>query len=141
MFPLDKLATLPALRGTETPKAERFRGIFCLRLIALTLSMGLININNSFALNANDPKELKGYAYSKMSWQKFECYNWLIQGESRWNPHARNGSHYGLAQMRNPKVARLNGFQQIDWHLRYLKHRYKNDACLALRHFETKGWH
>ena len=141
MFPLDKLDRLPARRGPKAARRRALRGGYCLRLMSLTIAAVLTNINISFALNANDPKELKGYAYSKMSWQKFECYNWLIHGESRWNPRARNGSHYGLAQMRNPKVARLNGFQQIDWHLRYLDHRYDGDACKALSHFESKGWH
>ena len=92
--------------------------------------------------NINHHKNLKLYALNKMGWDQFECYNWLIHSESRWNPLARNGSHYGLGQMRNPKVAGLSGREQIDWHWRYLKHRYpKGKACAALKHFDTKGWH
>jgi hypothetical protein len=29
---------------------------------------------------------------------------------------------------------------QIDAHIKYLRHRYK-DACDALNHLETRGWH
>jgi hypothetical protein len=143
MKPLDSIITL--LRSPRTDKNPGARSVsprYCLHLIVTTLILGLLNINNSYAYSkANDVKELKGYAYSQMSWPHFECYNYLITAESHWNPRARNGSHYGLAQMRNPKVRWLNGFQQIDWHLRYLKHRYDNDPCKALAHFESKGWH
>lgn len=143
MNPLDSFGTIPALRGTETPKAEPPRGVFCLRLMALTLLVSLINI---YPLNANETQkittwQLKLYAYNQMNWQQMECYNWLIWLESRWNPKAINGSHYGLGQMRNKKVKYLNGYQQIDWHLRYLRHRYNGDACAALKHLEDKGWH
>ena len=137
---LDNRATLPALRGTETPKAEPFRGVFCLRLMALTFIWVFSTIIPSQA-NETNFGSLKLYAYNRMTWPQFECYNWLIWSESRWNPKARNGSHYGLAQMRNRKVASLNGFQQIDWHIRYLAHRYKGDACRALDHFDKYGWH
>lgn len=141
MRPIDTLDRLPALRGTETPQAEPLRGVFCLRLMALTLLVSLINI---YPLEANTKittDQLKLYAYNQMSWPQMECYNWLIWLESRWNPKAINGSHYGLGQMRNKKVKYLNGYQQIDWHLRYIKHRYNGDACAALDHLESKGWH
>lgn len=138
---LDKHDTIPALRGTETPKAEPSRGVYCLRLMAVTLVWVFLTISSSEANTKIDKQSLKLYAYNRMSWPQFECYNWLIIAESRWNPKARNGSHYGLAQMRNPKVARLNGFQQIDWHLRYLAHRYGGNACKALAHFDKYGWH
>ena len=143
---IDRLGTIPALRGTETPKAEPPRGVYCLRLMALTL-LGLIfgiypvNQYSYAATKSNDPKELQLYAYNQMNWSDFECYNWLIHKESRWNPKAINGSHYGLGQMRNKKVKYLNGYQQIDWHLRYINHRYDGKPCKALHHLEKYGWH
>ena len=138
---LDTSITLPRRRGPKAARRWSVRGGLCLRLISLTLAAVLLN---SYPVNANtkiDKQSLKLYAYNRMSWPQFECYNWLIIAESRWNPKARNGSHYGLAQMRNPKVAHLNGFQQIDWHLRYLAHRYGGNACKALAHFDKYGWH
>ena len=70
-----------------------------------------------------------------------QCWVDLIWRESRFNPQARNGSHYGLAQMRNEKVKSLSPRQQVRWHLRYLEHRYSGSACLALDHLKIKGWH
>jgi hypothetical protein len=83
---------------------------------------------------------LKLYAYNKMDWSEFQCYNWLIYKESRWNPSARNGSHYGLGQMRSIWYKDLSPKKQIDVHIKYIRHRYA-DACAALHHLETKGWH
>ena len=84
---------------------------------------------------------LKLYAYNQMSWKQFECYNWLIHKESSWNPKARNGSHYGLGQMRSTWYRDLSPKQQIRAHIRYLKHRYDGCACEALAHLERRGWH
>ena len=95
----------------------------------------LIPINSSEA-----DMNLKLYAYNKLDWQEFQCYNWLIYKESRWNPKARNGSHYGLGQMRSTWYRDLSPRQQIDAHIKYVRHRYSN-ACNALHHLETKGWH
>lgn len=144
--PLDKRVTLRPEPGPKAAGGSSVWPAFCLRLIASATVISLMFVLIFFLLpfsNADsyDPKELKHYAYKQMKWQEFECYNWLIIGESRWNPYARNGSHYGLAQMRNSKVRRLNGYQQIDWHIRYLSHRYNGSACKALSHFERYGWH
>lgn len=121
------------------PAAEVFRGGYCLRLITLTSVAALITIINTSPSKAD--MNLKLYAYNQMSWKQFECYNWLIHKESNWNPKARNGSHYGLGQMRSTWYRDLNPYQQIRAHLRYLGHRYNGDACLALSHLERKGWH
>ena len=83
---------------------------------------------------------LKLYAYNKLDWQEFQCYNWLIYKESRWNHKARNGSHRGLGQMRSEWYGTLSPKKQIDVHIKYIRHRYA-DACDALHHLETRGWH
>jgi hypothetical protein len=120
-------------------------------LIALTVAAALININsssNSNALSLTATQE----TYVMMAMDHLQdldegaCWVRLIWVESRFNPSARNGSHYGLAQMRNIKVKGMKVSEQIDWHIRYLKHRYPNadgkpSACKALRHFNRKGWH
>ncbi len=40
----------------------------------------------------------------------------------RWNPKARNGSHYGLGQMRSTWYRDLSPKKQIDAHIKYLRH-------------------
>ena len=130
---LDKPITLRLRRG---PKAARSRSVgagLCLTLMLSALL--LISIDSSKA-----DMNLKLYAFNKMDWSEFECYNWLIIKESNWNPKSRNGSHYGLGQMRSTWYIDLSPKKQIDAHIKYIRHRYK-DACKALHHLETKGWH
>jgi hypothetical protein len=73
--------------------------------------------------------------------EEAQCWVRLIWQESRFNPNARNGSHYGLAQMRNDIVRTLTPRQQVRWHMRYLDHRYNGSACKAEQHLIKKGWH
>ena len=130
---LDEAITLRLRRG---PKAARSRSVGAAYCLSLMLSaLMLIPINPSKA-----DMNLKLYAYNKMDWSEFQCYNWLIHKESRWNPKARNGSHYGLGQMRSTWYRDLSPRRQIDAHIKYIRHRYA-DACDALNHLETRGWH
>jgi len=95
----------------------------------------------------NSIMNLKLYAYNKFkTYEQFDCYNYLIHRESRWNYKARNNSHYGLGQMRNRMVLTLTPRGQIDLHMKYVAHRYglvndEPNACLAAEHFDKKGWH
>ena len=135
---LDLSATLSPQCGRAAGPATEVEGGHCLRLIATGVIAALLLIFNPKPANAD--MNLKLYAYNKMDWPEFQCYNWLIYKESRWNPKARNGSHYGLGQMRSTWYRDLSPRQQIDAHIKYLRHRY-SDACAALHHLETKGWH
>ena len=125
--------------GAELALKRRLREGLCLRLMATTLITALITIINTSPSKAD--MNLKLYAYNQMSWNQFQCYNWLIHKESNWNPKARNGSHYGLGQMRSTWYRDLDPYQQIRAHMKYLSHRYGGDACRALAHLERKGWH
>ena len=139
---LDNLATLPASRGAEAALRGVFRVGLCL---SVTLSLAL---NPIFISNAN-AYPLKRY---QQDWalvamnhlgdlQEAQCWVELIWRESRFDPNARNGSHYGLAQMRNTKVATLKPRAQVRWHMRYLDHRYAGSACKALQHLKDRGFH
>ena len=138
-FNLTSLVPSRHSAGAELALKRRLRGALYLRLMPTILIAALITIINTSPSKAD--MNLKLYAYNQMSWKQFECYNWLIYKESSWNPKARNGSHYGLGQMRSTWYRDLNPYQQIRAHLRYLGHRYNGDACLALTHLERKGWH
>jgi len=125
--------------GAELALKRRLREGLCLRLMATTLIAAVFTIINPSPSKAD--MNLKLYAYNLMSWKQFECYNWLISKESSWNPKARNGSHYGLGQMRSKWYGTLHPHKQIKVHMKYLSHRYGGDACKALAHLERKGWH
>ena len=136
--PLDSTATLSPQCGRAAGPATEVEGGHCLRLIATAVIAALLSIFNPKPASAD--MNLKLYAYNKMDWSEFQCYNWLIHKESRWNPKARNGSHYGLGQMRSTWYRDLSPKKQIDAHINYIRHRYA-DACDALNHLETRGWH
>ncbi len=129
----DRGITITPKRGRIAGPSAKVRTAYCLSLMLLALQA--ISIQSSKA-----DMNLKLYAYNKLDWQEFQCYNWLIHKESRWNPKARNGSHRGLGQMRSEWYGTLSPRRQIDVHIKYIRHRY-SDACIALHHLETKGWH
>jgi hypothetical protein len=68
------------------------------------------------------------------------CLVELYHNESRFNPKARNGSHYGIPQGRSKYLATVDGTKQIDWGIKYINNRY-GSMCKALDHYKTKGWH
>ena len=68
------------------------------------------------------------------------CLVELYMAESRLNPKARNGSHYGIPQGRSKYLAKVDGIKQIDWGIKYINNRY-GSMCKALDHFKIKGWH
>ncbi len=135
-----KLDTVGMLR-----LSRRLRGTFAARrALGAALFICLCAMNVSAAESKQKPfhvMNIKLYAYNQMSWEQFQCYNYLIHHESRWNYKARNGSHYGLGQMRSKWYGTLSPLKQIDAHLDYIKHRYQGDACKAYAHWERKGWH
>jgi hypothetical protein len=135
---VDKPVTLPRRRGPKAARRLSARGGLCLRLIPLTLAAAVFTTINQTPSKAD--MNLKLYAYNLLSWNEFQCFNWLIHYESRWNPKARNGSHYGLGQMRSTWYRDLSPQGQIKASIKYIRHRY-DDSCKALHHFETKGWH
>jgi hypothetical protein len=72
---------------------------------------------------------------------QYQCAYALYMAESKFDSRAKNGSHYGIPQLRNKKLKNLDGYTQIDWGIRYIAHRYKGNYCLAYKHFKDKGWH
>jgi len=137
-MPLDKAITL--LRRPRPERQPRGKKVLSPRfMLSLMLSISVLTTMNITPSKAD--MNLKLYAYNLMSWSQFECYNWLIHKESSWNPKAKNGSHYGLGQMRSTWYRDLNPYEQIRQHIKYISHRYGGDACKALAHLERKGWH
>lgn len=95
----------------------------------------------SYAYGVEQSDLLKLYAHSRIiNYEQFRCFDALITRESHWNVKAKNGSHYGLGQMRNAKYGRLDGFTQVDWSIRYITKRY-GSMCNAWRFFKAKGYH
>jgi len=111
-------------------------------LLAIPMSIVILTVTTSTEAKAATQTDLlKLYAHSRIvSMEQFNCFNALITKESNWRIDARNGSHYGLGQMRNAKYGRLDGFSMVDWSIRYIKGRY-GSMCNAWRFFKANGYH
>jgi len=72
--------------------------------------------------------------------KEYKCLAMLYGKESAWNPEAVNGSHYGIPQGKSEYLSTLNGYDQVQWGLDYIGHRY-GEPCIAWQHFKDKGWH
>jgi hypothetical protein len=84
---------------------------------------------------------LKLYAHSRiLDYKEFQCFNKIITKESRWSYTARNGSHYGLGQMRSKHYRDLDPFRQIDATIRYNQARYSTH-CKAWAFHQANGYY
>jgi hypothetical protein len=84
---------------------------------------------------------LKLYAHSRLlNYDQFNCFHKIITKESRWSYTARNGSHYGLGQMRSTWYRDLDPYQQIDATIRYVSKRYQT-SCNAWTFHMKHGYY
>ena len=98
-------------------------------------------IGQSSAYGVDYRDAIKLYAHSQIvNDGQYQCFYKLITKESNWRVNAKNGSHYGIGQMRNIKYKNLDGFKQVDWSLRYQKHRY-GSPCKAWQFWLKNGYH
>ena len=97
-------------------------------------------IGNSSAYGVDYRDFLKLYAHSRIvNDSQYQCFYKLITKESNWRVMAKNGSHYGIGQMRNTKYRDLDGFTQVRWSIKYLRGRY-GSMCNAWAFFKDKGY-
>ena len=93
---------------------------------------------------ANDnykPTHYKQYILIQLNdFTEAYCLIDLYTAESRFNPKARNGSHYGIPQGKSVYLSKVSGIKQIDWGIKYNINRY-GSMCKALQHYKIKGWH
>ena len=84
---------------------------------------------------------LKLYAHSRLlDYKEFQCFNKIITQESRWSYTARNGSHYGLGQMRSKHYRDLDPYRQIDASIAYITKRYQT-PCKAWTFHMKHGYY
>ena len=115
--------------------------------IVMMLSMTFAVPSSHAATPSKEIESFKIYAHMKlMDTKQFICLNTLWIKESNWNPKAKNGSHYGIPQLRNKLVKNMNGYQQVEIGLKYIAHRYSL-PCNALAFWKEKkrttgaGWY
>jgi hypothetical protein len=106
-------------------------------ILAVTSTTGIYKAN---AANYSID-HLKLYAHSRiLDYKEFQCFNKIITKESRWSYTARNGSHYGLGQMRSKHYRDLDPFRQLDATIRYITVRYET-PCKAWAFHIKRNWY
>ena len=116
---------------------ERLKPIARMRSLVL---LGALCIVSTTPAEANTKEDYyKLYTHSRViNYEQFICLSNIIHKESRWNPLAINGSHYGLGQMRSKHYRNLDPYRQIDATIKYINHRY-GSMCNAWRFHQKKN--
>ena len=137
MYP-KKRSTLSRKAEPPTARLGRRRVWQALCILAFTC---LLKDYSVAAVNNYKPTHYKQYILITLNdIDETHCLIELYMAESRLNPLARNGSHYGIPQGRSKYLARVDGTKQIDWGIKYNLNRY-GSMCKALEHYKIKGWH
>jgi len=111
-------------------------------LLSLLIAFNFIFVKDySVAAENYKPTHYKQYILIELNnFTEAYCLIELYMAESKLNPLARNGSHYGIPQGRSKYLATASGTKQIDWGIKYNLNRY-GSMCKALEHYKIKGWH
>ena len=110
------------------------------KVFALTAMLSMINIPAAQSANYSID-HLKLYAHSRiLDYKEFQCFNKIITKESRWSYTARNGSHFGLGQMRSQHYRDLDPFRQIDATIKYITIRYQT-SCKAWAFHQQRNYY
>jgi hypothetical protein len=135
VFDMYLTEALRSTRSQRAPKAGSSRqrlvlwGVLCIQAVGLQTAQ------------ANEIDSLRLYAHSRIvNYKQFECFNAIINKESRWSVTARNGSHYGLGQMKSKHYRNLDGYRQIDATIAYITNRY-GSMCNAWKHHQRKDYY
>jgi len=106
----------------------------------LCLILGLLSIQ-AIPAQATETDQYRLYAHSRIiNYKQYICLSKIINKESRWNPKAVNGSHYGLGQMKSKHYRNLDPYRQIDSTIKYITNRY-GSMCNAWRFHERHGFY
>ena len=117
------------------------------RKVALAIG---ISLSMAMPLDAQASNQairyVKELAKEQLTDKQELCHHEIVYRESRWDPRAKNGSHYGLYQGKSKSLKNASTIKQWWWYWHYVAHRYgwteydEPDYCKALHHLKTKGW-
>jgi hypothetical protein len=137
----------------KAKNANRRSGKFarCWR-VGITLCLAtFLNLDSAKSVENYKPIHYRQYILISLNYnfEQAYCLVDLYHQESRFDPKARNGSHYGIPQGRSKYLAKVNGIKQIEWGKKYVGNRYGwidkdagiPNACAAYKHWLKKGWH
>jgi hypothetical protein len=140
---LDTSGTLLARAHQGLTAAPKGRG----RRVAIAIG---ISLSMAMPLDAQASNQAIRYVKDLAKYQLTDkqelCHHEIVFRESRWNPRAKNGSHYGLYQGNSKILKNASTVKQWWWYWHYVAHRYgwteydEPNYCNALHHLKTKGW-
>ena len=138
---MDTVGSSVAVAHKATRRARQGKLARCW-LVGIALVIVNLCFVKTNSVAVNKPTHYKQYAFIQLnhSFTEFYCLDELYHRESRWNPKARNGSHYGIPQGRSKHLATTNPYAQIRWGIKYNVNRY-GTMCAAYEHWILKGWH
>jgi hypothetical protein len=132
---LDKNEVLS--NNLENKKINKKRLHWLLLITSVFATIGASPANSA----AYSVDHLKLYAHSRLlDYKEFQCFNKIITKESRWSYLAKNGSHFGLGQMRSKHYRDLDPFRQIDASIKYITIRYQT-PCKAWAFHQDRGYY
>ncbi len=133
------LLSLRMKRAAEAGSSQE-RKIGLGAAIALMATLSITSIPEATA-KSYLVDHLKLYAHSRiLDYKEFQCFNRIITKESRWSYLAKNGSHFGLGQMRSKHYRDLDPYRQIDATLKYITNRY-GTSCKAWAFHQERNYY
>jgi hypothetical protein len=131
--------SLPSSSASERVCAcSSLRRLVVVGSLCLLVGSMVLQVQPAEATQKN-PEYLKLYAHSIiMNEKEYLCFSRIIYKESRWDHKAKNGSHYGLGQMRSEHYRTLDPFAQLRATYAYITKRY-GTSCKAWDFHKKKG--
>jgi hypothetical protein len=131
--------------------AIAFGSLLCLLLLETTA----IEVDTAQAITTKPVITVTPKQYAKAALnddKQYECILELYRRESNWRHDAvgnKSGTKqvYGIPQLKNEIMLTKTPIQQTALGIKYIRHKYGvtvdqvPNACKALHHLKTKGWH
>jgi hypothetical protein len=136
------------LLKANSPKANRAGRLRLARSVAVLVSLSLgIGLSTSVDAGTYHTFTSKDYIRSLLNHEQALCLIRLYGKESAFKVDAvgnldspTKSYTYGIPQLKNPLIKDMSAYNQIDYGIKYIEHRYSN-ACEAYAHWVKKGWH
>ena len=141
--PLDKMGIV-ATHPADGVLKERlaFKSIVNRFMVLSTVGLFIClatPMSNANAVDNSDSYRIYSHV-TIYSYKQYQCFDTLMSKESHWNTKATNGKAIGIPQGKSTSLIHMSGYQQIDWAIAYIHHRY-GSACIALHHSMKMGWY
>lgn len=131
----------------NSPKANsasRLGGVARAVAVLVSLYMG-IGLSTEVDAGTSHSFTSKDYIRSLLSKEEALCLIKLYGKESAFKTDAIGNLNgvihtYGIPQLKNPLIKDMSAYNQIDYGIKYIDHRY-GSTCRAYAHWLKKGWH